>query len=526
MSQENTKPTPAAKKVAAKKATVAKKTVVPAGWTDKGIQTFPGAPSLLSEVLPLKTDSYKVGHWKMLPGGTTNMYSYGESRGLTSGITDVVFYGFQAILKKHFSKQITASDVERTKRFADRHLRPGAFDYEGWMDVVTKNDGRLPIRISAIPEGNVVDPSIVLWAIEATDDKYAKLVSYFEPLFMQVWYPTTVASLSYSIKRMLKGFWEQTVDEENMVGLEFALHDFGFRGATCVEAAGAGGSGHLLNFSGTDTMQAICHLYDFYGLDEEDDASMPAYSVYATEHTIMSAHSDAENRDDLKAQEFFIDFLEKEGGIGSAVIDTYDAIRFAERLKSIFGDRVKALPNGTRFVLRPDSGDATVMPVLIIKMLMNSFGCEINKKGFKVLPPFLRVLQGDGMNINSIRTLCLNLRAGMISLENIVFGMGGGLLQSVTRDTLKFAQKASSITKDGKEIDVFKAPITDIGKLSKKGRVTTVIRAGKIISIRKTEIQEGDEEILRPVWEDGSLLVDENWHTIKARVTKAFAAIV
>lgn len=526
MTQENEIKKPAAKKVAAKKAVVKVEDKKPEGWQDKVVKvTSEAVRGLLSDLLILKTDSYKVGHWEMLPLGATNMYSYGEARGLTNGIQDVVFDGLQAILKKHFSKKITHQDIFRAKRFADRHLRPGAFNEEGWKIIVDEFDGRLPLEVFAVPEGSVMPASNVLWSIEATDERFAWLVSYFEPLFLQVWYPTTVASLSFAIKKMLKSFWEQTVDDENMGGLDFALHDFGFRGATCVEAAGAGGAGHLLNFMGTDTMQAIAYLYDFYGLDEEDDASMPAFSVYATEHSVMCSHSDAEARDDLKAQEFIIEFVEKKGGITSGVIDTYNAFRFTERLNDIFGDRVKALPEGTRFVLRPDSGDPTVVPLIIIKTLMNAFGYTVNKKGYKVLPNFLRVLQGDGMNINSIRTLALNLRADGISLENIVFGMGGGLLQSVTRDTLKFAQKGSALEKDGKWIDLFKDPITDQGKVSKKGIVKTYVRNGQYISIRESEKQEGDVDLMQCVWRNGEQLVEQTFGQKKSRVTAALASM-
>lgn len=490
-------------------------------WQDYYVSIESAVRTLLSEVLPLKTDSYKIGHWKMLPIGSGNMFSYGASRGAGGGISDVLFWGLQMIVKKHFTKQVTMKDIERAKRFADRHLRPGAFNYEGWKYIVEKHNGFLPMTISAVPEGTVLAPKNVLYSIEVTDQNCAWLVSYFEPLTLQVWYTTTVASLSYTLKKIIGEFWEQTVDDANMFGLNFALHDFGFRGATGVEAAGLGGSGHLLNFLGTDTMQAIAVLYDFYNIDEEDDSSMPAFSVYATEHTIMCANSDAENKDDAGAMEMIIDLLEKEadGVIGSAVADTYDVFRFGRRLKEMFGERlVKLGERGSRFVMRPDSGDPTVIPVQVIQLLMAEFGYTTNSKGFKVLPSFIRVLQGDGVDIDSIKQILLNLRALGISAENIVFGMGGGLLQSVTRDTLKFAQKASAIEIDGVWKDIFKDPITDPGKTSLKGRVETVLRDGEYITVRNDSILDTDVRIMREIFRDGKLLIDEDFATIRARV--------
>lgn len=55
--------------------------------------------------------------------------------------------------------------------------------------------------------------------------------------------------------------------------------------------------------------------------------------------------------------------------------------------------------------------------------------------------------------------------------DQIVFGMGGGLLQKHNRDTYKFAFKCSSITVNGKQRDIFKSPI-DGSKKSKAGNVT------------------------------------------------------
>ena len=54
--------------------------------------------------------------------------------------------------------------------------------------------------------------------------------------------------------------------------------------------------------------------------------------------------------------------------------------------------------------------------------------------------------------------------------DNIAFGMGGALLQHMNRDTMRFAQKASSITIKGEDRQIFKDPVTDKGKASKKGR--------------------------------------------------------
>ena len=64
------------------------------------------------------------------------------------------------------------------------------------------------------------------------------------------------------------------------------------------------------------------------------------------------------------------------------------------------------------------------------------------------------------------------------SADNIAFGSGGGLLQKLNRDTLKFAFKCAAVVVDGQEREVFKNPVTDHGKRSKSGRMKLVKAEG------------------------------------------------
>lgn len=54
--------------------------------------------------------------------------------------------------------------------------------------------------------------------------------------------------------------------------------------------------------------------------------------------------------------------------------------------------------------------------------------------------------------------------------QAVAFGMGGGLLQKLNRDTLSFATKLSHIVyTDGREADIMKAPAADKAKISFPG---------------------------------------------------------
>ena len=102
-------------------------------WSDKGIDQSLLDTSLLSENMILKTDSYKIGHWLMLPNGTQGFFSYAGPRGFIKGLDKAVFWGLNLILRRCFSKKLTMADVRRAKRFSDLHLGPGIFNEEGYI---------------------------------------------------------------------------------------------------------------------------------------------------------------------------------------------------------------------------------------------------------------------------------------------------------------------------------------------------------------------------------------------------------
>jgi nicotinamide phosphoribosyltransferase len=106
-----------------------------------------------------------------------------------------------------------------------------------------------------------------------------------------------------------------------------------------------------------------------------------------------------------------------------------------------------------------------------------------------------------------------------LSADNVAFGMGGELLQKVNRDTQKFAMKASAACVNGEWRDVYKDPITDSGKRSKRGRLALVrAQDGQVATVREDELA-GRDNVLRMVYRNGELLVNECFAEIRARVT-------
>ena len=154
-------------------------------------------PSPLGRNLLLRTDSYKVSHWKQYPPGTQTVFSYIESRGGVFG--HGVFFGLQAWLREYLSAPVTRADIDEADAIFKLHGEP--FNREGWLRLVDTHGGRLPLRIRAVPEGSVVPAHNVLAMVENTDPEFFWLTSYLETeLLRAIWYPTTVATVSAAAK--------------------------------------------------------------------------------------------------------------------------------------------------------------------------------------------------------------------------------------------------------------------------------------------------------------------------------------
>ncbi len=228
--------------------------------------------------LILNTDSYKLTHYLQYPPGTTEVSSYIESRG--GQFEDAVFFGLQAFLKEYLARPITTADIDEAEAIAQIHL--GVFNRSGWERIVTRHDGYLPVEIEAVPEGTVLPTHVPLVQLRNTDPDAFWVPSYLETALLRaVWYPSTVASLSFACRKVLRAYLAETAD--TLDPLDFQLHDFGARGATTDEAAGVGGAGHLLNFKGTDTMAALLVTRRYY------HEAMAGFSIPASEHSTMTS---------------------------------------------------------------------------------------------------------------------------------------------------------------------------------------------------------------------------------------------
>jgi len=459
----------------------------------------------LAKNILLNTDSYKASMFKQYPVGTTGVYSYIESRGGDYDTT--LFFGLQAFIKEYLLEPITQTDIDVAGEILEAHGEP--FNREGWEYILSEHGGFLPLVIRAVPEGTVVPVKNVLATIENTDPKCFWLTTYLETALLRaVWYPTTVATQSKSIKNCIAGFLERTGD---INGIGFKLHDFGARGVSSLESAGLGGAAHLVNFMGTDTISGLLAAKSYYG------AGIAGFSIPAAEHsTITSWGRDKE----VEAYRNMLQQFGRTGTILAVVSDSYDVFNAAEKL---WGEELKdeIIKSGATVVIRPDSGDPEAVCVRLVQILAKKFGYTTNDKGFKVLNN-VRLIQGDGVNERVIRNILGHFSVLGFSADNIAFGMGGALLQGINRDTQKFAMKCSAVRVDYEWRDVQKDPITDSGKKSKAGRVTLWKSGGEYASGIKPPVGWTDKgyggwsEALVTVYRDGQLISEYTFDEVRA----------
>lgn len=457
----------------------------------------------------LDTDSYKASHWLQFPPGMTGMHSYLESRGGKYDRT--VFFGLQYLIKQYLTKVPTAADVDEAEAFFKAHGLP--FNREGWMRIVRL--GRYPISIRSVPEGTVVPTHNALMTVESTDPETFWIVSWLETMLMRVWYPITVATQSWHCKKTILKHLYQSCDDP-LGQIDFKLHDFGSRGVSSRESAAIGGAAHLVNFKGSDTVEGIVLANKFYGVE----GGMAAFSIPAAEHSTITAWGRSR---EVEAYRNMLTQFAKPGAIVAVVSDSYDiynavATMWAGSL------RETVEKSGATIVIRPDSGDPPRVVAEVLRILDEKIGTTVNAKGFKVLPPCFRVIQGDGVNEESIDQILAWIEVDGFSAENVSFGMGGALLQKLDRDTQRFAYKTSAVRfGDDRWVGVSKDPSTDKGKRSKEGRVGLYVVDGQLKTLTGEAHRGTLENQLDLVFEDGTPTKSYSLDKIRERANAALA---
>lgn len=453
--------------------------------------------------LCLNTDSYKPSHHLQRPPGTTRAFYAAESRG--GHFASSVFFGLQQELKRYFEGPvITAEDIEEAYELLGQHFNNARiFNRAGWEYILKEHGGHLPLEIRAVREGTVMPVKNVLFTVVNTDPRLEWLPGYLETPLVRNWYPTTVASQGREMRATILRYLQETGTPED---IDFKLHDFGARGSTSLESAGIGGAAHLVHFRGTDTLEALRLARRCY------HEPMAGFSIPASEHSTITPWGREHEAEGLRnlLQAF-------PTGLVAGISDSYDIFHCC---REIWGGvlREQVLMRDGVTVIRPDSGDPVTVLLQVLAILGERFGHTVNAKGFKVLHPKVRLIQGDGIDRHSVGVILEALKKEGWSADNLAFGSGGGLLQKLDRDTMKFAMKCTAVEVDGTWHDVFKDPVTDPGKRSKRGLLALRKNAEGYETVRAATFEDTrrEDNLLERVFYNGRVTRDQTLAEIRA----------
>ncbi|WP_298900512.1 nicotinate phosphoribosyltransferase [uncultured Psychroserpens sp.] len=477
----------------------------------------------------LYTDGYKVDHRRQYPEGTTLVYSnWTPRKSRIEGVNEVTFFGLQYFIKKYmiddfntnFFNQPKEVICKRYSRRINNYLGPnqvGIAHIEALHDL-----GYLPMVIKALPEGVQVPIRVPMVTMYNTKPEFFWLTNYFETLLSTtLWMPCNSATIAKQYRNILDHYAQETSSVPEFV--DWQGHDFSMRGMAGLEAAVLSASGHLLSFTGTDTIPTIDFLETYYNANS--DTELIGGSVAATEHSVMCMGTNSGEEETFKRliTEVY------PNGIVSIVSDTWDLWKvLTEYLPNL---KNEVLQREGKVVIRPDSGDPVDIicgnengktseeKKGVIELLWDIFGGTINAKGYKELDAHIGAIYGDSITLDRATQICERLKQKGFASTNVVLGIGSFTYQYNTRDTFGFAMKATygEVNEEGREI--YKDPITDDGtKKSAKGLIKIEKQNGNYILKDQVSWNEERQGELREVFRDGSLVIDENLSDIRKRM--------
>jgi nicotinamide phosphoribosyltransferase len=488
------------------------------------------------KILPiLLSDSYKQFHWMMYPKGITKLYSNFTPRSFKHLKTDnAVWFGLQYYLKEYlldqwqenFFNRPVEEVVNEYKRF---HKNFSFYDMPVDHIANLHKLGYLPIKIKALPEGVKVKEKVPFFTITNTHKDFAWLVNFLETQMSTcIWDMCVNATIAHEYRKILDRWADKTCNDRSFV--QWQGHDFAQRGRSSTEST-FNQMGHLLSFTGTDTIPSVLAAEYYYNADMEKE--LIASSVPATEHSIMTSYG---KENEIEGFERMLDLFPT--GIVSIVSDSFDLWQVCTTFVTQLKDKI--LARDGKLVIRPDSGDPVDIvcgmntnPDFdkhsnvytkeqnkgVIELLWDVFGGTVNSKGYKVLDSHIGAIYGDSISRERAEAICERLASKGFASNNVVFGIGSYTYNYNTRDSLGIAVKSTYCEVDGVPRNIFKDPVTDDGmKRSARGLLKVELVGGEYVLKDEVSPEEENGGELVTVYENGKLLVDHSLQEIRNRL--------
>lgn len=476
----------------------------------------------------LLSDTYKQTHDRMYPKGLTKLVSYWVPRKSMLKHTDkMVFFGLQAFIKEYlidyferdfFGRGIYEVIAEYTN-YMNNQIGSNNYDIE---KIISLYDlGYLPLEIKAIPEGTKVNMGIPCIELTNTHPDFAWVTQWIEcVLQVELWKICGHATIGNMYRTVANEYYVKTVDDK--INPSMAMADFGMRGMSSMEESIKASAAWLLSFDKTSTIPATVYIDQMYHADCRNNHI--GIGAVSTEHSVMGANY-AVDGDEITFVKRLLTELYPDTSF-SMVSDTYDYWNMIDNILPACRDEI--MNHNGKLLVRPDSGDIVDISVKTVQKLWNIFGGTINSKGYKVLDPHIGIIYGDGCTLDRVKEIWRQLEKLGFAANCITFGVGAfcftamfedDRLVVLTRDTFGIAMKATYGIINGKEYFIYKDPKTDTEHLKKshKGCCRIYEENGEL------KCEDGlygmsDDTLLRTVYKDGILLIDENFETIRERL--------
>jgi nicotinamide phosphoribosyltransferase len=483
----------------------------------------------------LLKDFYKAVHSEMLnPGMTKSVSYYTPRKSRVNRWPKVVNFGLQMFIKnwlidefnENFFNRPEDEVVAEYKRVLDNAMGKDIYD----INKVRKLHklGYLPIEIISIPEGVEVPMRCPIFGITNTHDEFAWLPQALESLISaEVWYPMITATVGHTYRQIVDKYYDLTCDDN--IPHRRALGNFDFRGDMGVDAALKAAAGWLMSFVNTATVPAIPFMEQMYNCDCTKEEV--GFGAVSTEHFVMCSNFavDGDERTFLKR---LLTELYPNTSF-SCVCDSYDYWNVVENILPSLKDEIIA-HNGC-FLVRGDSGDCVDVVTKTVFKLWELFGGTVNTKGYKVLDPHVKALYGDSITVERAEKIYQILMDNGFAASNVSLGVGSfsmhcieedGMLKPFTRDTFSSCIKACDAVINGKEYPIFKDPKTDREtgegfKKSQRGACRVFLKDGELTYEDGLTYEESlKNNIMRPVFRDGKLLVDYTIKQVRNQLNK------
>lgn len=381
-------------------------------------------------------DFYKLEHRKQYAPGVETVYSHFVGRSdklFPNRYGKYTFLGLQEVMMKYlvdyFNENFFNLDIKSVtdiyKYFVSHALNKSEDEIDTSHLVALHKYGKLPIKIYAVPEGTELKMNTPAFMIMNTKPEFFWVTNFLETLLLaELWLPCTTATIAKGYRKLAE-IYSYTNDDKDYIPYQF--HDFSMRGLGGVESAASNIKGHLLFFRGSDTVPAGWNLKRYY-----DAADNVISAIPGTEHSVMCSYGEANELELFKR--IIVDIYPK--GTCSIVSDTWDFWKVITEYLPALKDVIMAREG--KIVIRPDSGN--IVDIIcgditapegspeykgLIQCLDETFGSEVNTKGYKVLDSHIGAVYGDGITTEIANTVMKLLDAKGYASSNITFGVGG-----------------------------------------------------------------------------------------------------